>query len=148
VVIEVGRFGRGAPGVAVGRPIPLPCTIWLAPSFLWTLTWLLSTEPDALRFSCGDWTAPLVLPAGRATGFGAPAGAAGLGAVVVFGAVGSTIDMISLNAYKTMVSTCALALLGAGLLTLMVAADKRLTQCYRSCLWQKLYMLSRAEKQD
>jgi hypothetical protein len=46
-----------------------------------------------------------------------------------------------------MVSDRELALLEPGLLRSWWAADKRLTQCYRSCRLQKLYMLSQAEKQ-
>lgn len=95
---EAGGAGFDAAGVDVARTTPFDCAGCVTPSFLCTLTWLLSTGPDALRFSCGVCDGPFAPPAGRGTGLGTPADALGFGVVVVFAAVGSTMDMRSLKA--------------------------------------------------
>ena len=96
----VGAAGAGldVAGDDAERTAPSGCEGRATASFLCILTCALSTDPDALRFSCGVCDAPFATTTGRGAGLGAAAiGACFVAVAGGFLLVGSIIDMMSLR---------------------------------------------------
>jgi hypothetical protein len=97
-VVGAAWVGLDVAGDDVARTAPSGCDGRPTASFLCILACPLSTGPDALRFNCGVWDAPITPPTGRDAGLGAPAVGACLGAIAGgFRFAGSIIDMMSLR---------------------------------------------------
>jgi len=97
-VVDADGAGFDVAGDEVARTAPFACADPPTASFRCILTCVLSTGPEALRFSWGVCEALLAPPIGRGAGLGAPVGGPCFETVAcVFAPVRSIIDMMSLR---------------------------------------------------